>query len=832
MTLHQHLSGKLYFCAFSALALVLAAAPVLCAPTGVHRSGPERSVGAATGFNPASVPNLTLWLDGADSSTIAQSAGKLSQWRDKNAGANTVSQSTASAQPGYNGSGLNGLGTVVFDGASSYLVSANSAFTKSVYPASTLFIVQSSGPDTKLSATVWSGHKVNGYPRWGFGLPSASLGRLFFGGANDRISYPKTVDFTQPAIFDGGESVALQRGYANYNGTSVGAIGGGITADTGSSPLAIGARFQASPTMAAGFAKAQVGEILAYGRLLTTPEIQTVEGYLACKWGLQSRLPSTHPYRVSCPNPIVDNVTYHGDGLRTGWNSNETLLATSNVGSSKFGRLATVSVDGVVDAQPLIAAQENIPNQGLRDLLVVATENDSVYAFDAGSGQPVWQRSFLNAQLGVAPVSTQDIAGCDNVRPFIGITGTPVIDRASDTIYVSAQTNERGVFHHRLHALALTTGLDKVTPADIAGSFVNSQNQVVPFVPQWERQRASLVEANGNVYVAFASMCDFRTDISHGWLFGFNGQTLAQLARNDVFSEDVSPNNYYLDSIWGSGFGPAADAPGAIYAVTGNGPYDGLKNFGESVVKVSNDLTTLLGTFTRNNQAVETANDADFGSGGVMLLPDQTAGQPHVAIVEGKTGVTYVLNRDSLGGYSGGPSFPDKVLSETGVACTYSCGLWGGPAYFVGSTGQPFVVAADAASGPHTFAFNSATDSLVLAHSSGTALPGEGGAIPVVSSNGLQSGTAIVWLTTRQTPSFALQAFDGATMKQILNVPGAGAWENGDGGPFITPTVANGKVYVGSNGQIAIFGLTGTLHANRMAHASLVTRGSLPPSAR
>jgi hypothetical protein len=529
------------------------------------------------------------------------------------------------------------------------------------------------------------------------------------------------------------------------------------------------------------------------------------------------------------PASADDVTTNHFDAYRTGWDPQEQVLRASNVTPQTFGPVGSVSVDGSVDAQPLVVTKVDVPSNGVHDLLIVATANDSVYAFDAESGALIWQRSLLGN--GERSLNNNDVAGCEDTVPNIGIMGTPVIDRSSNAIYVDAQTysSSANAYFHRVHALSLTSGVDLVTPVAVTGSAKSGQY----FSPQYQRQRAGLVLANGIVYVAFASFCDTVPSIQNspvvGWLFGFNASTLAPISSGDFFSTSN------LDSIWQGGVAPAVDAQGNLFFTTGNGPYDGTSNFGMSLLKAGPALN-ILDSFTTKNQVAESNADLDLSSGGVMLLPDQTGSLPHIALQESKVPVLRAFNRDRLGGYSGGPSDAEGTVADAyltscdptvAVSCADSSpnqaqagGLWGGIAYYVGPKAQQYVVAADNYSYAHTFAFSGSSGvSLKLAAQSTVALPNEGGATPVVSSNGVLPETAIVWLIDRNEPNFNFEAYDASTMSLIYSANG-GQWNSPAADSMLVPTVANGRVYVGSQvlnsnddligGKVTIYGLLGS----------------------
>src|SRR5581483_4039774 len=291
---------------------------------------------------------------------------------------------------------------------------------------------------------------------------------------------------------------------------------------------------------------------------------------------------------ASSPSTAV--LTYHNDIARTGQNTNETLLTLANVNTNSFGKLFTCAVDGYVYAQPLVLTNVNIPGRGILDVVYVATEHDSVYAFDANSNAgPLWQVSFLNPAAGVAPVSSADL-DCTDIVPEIGITSTPVIDPISGTIYVEAKTGESSGnninFVHRLHALDVTTGAEKfggpvVITASVTGSGAGSVSGRVAFDSQWQMNRAALLLNHGVVYLGFGSHCD--SGPFHGWLLAYNATTLAQIA-----AFNTTPNGEG-GGIWHAGNGPSCDANGNLYVMTGNGTFDAStnKDFGDSVIKLS-----------------------------------------------------------------------------------------------------------------------------------------------------------------------------------------------------------------------------------------------------
>jgi hypothetical protein len=509
--------------------------------------------------------------------------------------------------------------------------------------------------------------------------------------------------------------------------------------------------------------------------------------------------------------PNVDYLTYHFGNARLGWNPFELKLTTSNVNSHSFGVIGSLPVDGFVYAQPLYVSNEPILGSGLHNIVIAATENDSVYAFDADTGVRLWRTSFSNPAAGITPVPAPFL-GCQNIEPTIGITSTPVIDRTTNTVYVVAKTVQQfgghTTFHDKLHALALDTGVDQTLPVDISGSVLLPNGNVDAFVPQWENNRAGLLLSHGLVYVAFGTHCDTQSAVTHGWLFAYTARTLLPIG---LFNTAEDPTSGYFAGLWQAGFGIAADDLGFVYAATGNGPFDpSHHNFGDSVVKFWPHLNPLSAAdyFTPFNQNYMKVGDLDLGSGGVMLLPDQIGAYPHLLVAGGKSTAFYLLNRDNLGGYV--PGGPDRAVAEipfTGL------GVWGGPAYYRDATDQFIYYIKDH---DHLKAYRLVTlptTSLVFAGQSMGAYPGEGGSIPVVSSNGIVPGTGIVWATTRPnqpvTQPFYLCAYDATNVSHTLYCGAVGYWRapHFPSGMFLTPTVVNGKVFIGTSSSVVVFGL-------------------------
>ena len=507
---------------------------------------------------------------------------------------------------------------------------------------------------------------------------------------------------------------------------------------------------------------------------------------------------------ASAQQSSVNVVTYHYDTLRTGWNPNETVLTISNVNSSTFGVLAQVTLDDQVDAQPLI----------VNNTVYVVTENNTVYAIDGSTG------AILNSNHLGTPVQQSTFPGqCSNNGSQIGIQSTPVIDVAAGVMYVVTYTWENNLPVFRIHQLTLSN-LAEINNSVIAASHILSDGQTVfTFNASYQRQRSALLEANGNVYAAFASFCDFSANASRGWVLGWQTGTLTPLAANELPDEQTAAqtrqpstrrfNNYYLSSIWMSGYGIASDSSGDLFFTTGNSDTVLTDNLQESAVRLSSDLTTINDYFTPYSVVEADAQDEDYGSGGLMLLPDQPGPVPQLAVAAGKYGRLFVMNRSlgEMGGYvAGGPN--KSIHINLG-------GCWCGPSYFTGSNAIGRVVTSQG-NVLNTWRVNTALKHPLILEGAST-LPAsiqDPGFFTSVSSNGTQSGTAIIWAVLRPTsaapPNLTLYAFNAAPTVGALPVlysAVAGTWPNLGGNANIVPVVANGNVYVASYQTLTIFGL-------------------------
>lgn len=507
----------------------------------------------------------------------------------------------------------------------------------------------------------------------------------------------------------------------------------------------------------------------------------------------------------------MDIVTYHGDSLRTGWFSSETQLNTTNVNAQGFGLLATVPLDGRVDAEPLYLYQAQAGKKTY-DVVFIETENNSVYAIDADKGAVLWQKNYGTA----VPYHYKN--NDDNVFPIVGILGTPVIDRTAGVMYFVADVYNGSQDGFVLHEISLLNGQNVVPPVLIKLSSKLSDGTNWTFQAKNNLQRPGLLEANGAIYVAFGSTCDCAPQQSRGIIARYDAKTLAFMSSTVTDALNLSSSAYYLSSIWQSGYGIASDSNGDIYFSTGNSDpnqpgYDKHFNRPDSMIHLSSDLTALLDSFTPSNYYSLDRGDADVGSGGMMLLPDQTGSTPHLAVSGGKDGRAFFMNRDNLGGYNQGGS--DNVLQEANAG-----GCWCGPAYFVGADGNPYVVTGGSNGVTSWQVQLTGTPQLVQKSSTGSGplngLPDNGGSIPVISSNGTTAGSAIVWFVQKPQSSsdndpgtpVTLRAFDASNLSKQLFSAQAGTFTHAvNSNANIVPTVANGKVYIASNKQLNIFGL-------------------------
>ncbi len=484
----------------------------------------------------------------------------------------------------------------------------------------------------------------------------------------------------------------------------------------------------------------------------------------------------------------VSVLTNKNDNTREGLNASEILLSTANVNSNQFGKLFTFNVDGYVSAQPLYMYGLTI-NGGTHNVVFVATEHNSVYAIDADTGSLLWSTS-----LGASVPSS--VEGCSGVTGLaeMGILGTPVIDPTTNTMYISAKTYVSPNAYHSLHALDVTTGLEKFGgPVPIAATV-----GTLAFAPLQQIQRPGLLESNGNIYIGFGSNgCDFN---ARGWLFAFSASNLQQMAVMTM-----QPDNSYGSSIWQGGVGPAADAAGNIYLSTANGVFNYSANdFGDSVLRLSLGTGgfTVADYFTPYDQGFMAANDEDLGSGGPILLPTQTGSTtPDLLVASGKDEDLYLINRDNMGGYNSTNNnqivqyVPTALLGEFFGAPLY----WNGYVYFLAH--QDYLRA-------YSLTINSSSNSVL----STTPVAQTGGklttiGLPSISANGITNG--IVWLVRNVSNIPKLSAYDATALFLLYDSGQAANGRDtlGTVGHFATPTIANGKVYAGTQTQLVVYGL-------------------------
>jgi hypothetical protein len=498
-------------------------------------------------------------------------------------------------------------------------------------------------------------------------------------------------------------------------------------------------------------------------------------------------------------------LSYRNDLGRTGQNLNEVTLTPANVNSSQFGKLFSYSVDGAIYAQPLDVAPVTIPGKGVYNVVYVATEHDSVYAFDADGSAPapLWHVSFINPSGGVTSVPGADVSDDNFPGGEMGVTGTPAIDAAGGTLYVVAYTKENGQYVYRLHALNLANGAEKFGgPVPIQASVPgtgwenNGQGQVL-LEPQFHLQRPGLLLLNGVVYIGFGSHDD--NVPFHGWLLAYNATTLQQVAKLNT-----TPNGEE-GSIWESGCAPAADANGNIYVATSNGDFTastGGSDYGYSVLKLRPGDLTVLDWFSPSSAEnwAQTLYDLDLGSGGTMLLPDQPGPHPHLLVIAGKQGLIHLIDRDNLGHFN---STSDQIVQElTGAINSNNLSTpayWQGSIYWVSQNDNLKMFAvkngllstSPVSVSPETF--------------------GYAGASPSISANGSSNG--IVWVIDTSAVSTGgagvLRAYDATNVAHALyNSAEAGLRDTlGPAVKFTVPTVINGKVYVGTATEVDVLGL-------------------------
>ena len=508
-------------------------------------------------------------------------------------------------------------------------------------------------------------------------------------------------------------------------------------------------------------------------------------------------------------------LTYHGDRTRSGVNQQELALSSATVKSSIFGKLFSRTVDGQIYAQPLYVANLTIAG-AKHNVVYVATQHSSVYAFDADGkiSSPFWHRSFINPSAGITTIAKPSNA---LIAPEISISSTPVIDTSTNTIYVAVSTRESGSIVHRLHALSLTSGAEKFGgPIKIQGSVPGTYpplavNGRVPFDAPQHLQRPALLLLNGNVYIAFGSNGDALP--YNGWLFVYSAAGTGVLHQVALFC--TSPDKG-ASAIWQSGNGPAVDPSGNVYVATGNGPFDlntGGRDAGNTVLKLGLGSTGLfvIDYFTPFNQATLNSEDLDLGAGGPIMPPNQTgAAVPNLVIVGGKDGNIYSIARGSLGKFNSTKNNDVQTIPLGNPEPTN--GLFATPAaignhIYFGEINEPLDL----------FTFSSGQLSTAPTAQTTTVFQYPGTS-PMISTN--HGSNVIVWTLDLHgyvggtpeggvnTPSPAvLHAYDGSTLQELYNSTQAGSRDTaGNALKFTSPTIANGRVYVGTAGVLDVYG--------------------------
>jgi hypothetical protein len=508
--------------------------------------------------------------------------------------------------------------------------------------------------------------------------------------------------------------------------------------------------------------------------------------------------------------------TYHNDLARDGVNSQEYALTPTTVNTGTFGKLFSCAADGAIYGQPLWVGNVNIGGTK-HNVVFVVTMHDSVYAFDADASPCVtyWQDSLIPS--GETYGNRYDF-GTNDIYPDIGILGTPVIDGAAGIIYLVTKTKTTsGMYHQRLHALNLADGSERTnSPVELDSSITApgtcGGGSLNAFNAKMQNQRPGLALANGVVYIAWASLGD--EDPYYGWVVGYSTSNLAPVAVYNTAPNAISGFSYCRAGIWMSGGAPAFDSSNNMYVITGNGIFDGISDFGDSFLKLSTSSgLSRVDSFTAHDQTNLDSKDLDVGSGGAVVLVDLPgAAVPHLMLGGGKAGTLYVLNRDNLGGYQQGSGGGDNVVQQF----SFSSGIFSTPAMW-----QNTLYLVPVGAPVQAFTLNTSTSQLrTTPASQSSATFGFPGATPSISSSGTLNG--IVWVIDSSKSGTwnggsapagpaVLHAYDATDLtKELWNsgmVPGDGA---GNAVKFTVPTVANGKVYIGTRGNDSTQG-TGTV---------------------
>jgi fibronectin type 3 domain-containing protein len=558
------------------------------------------------------------------------------------------------------------------------------------------------------------------------------------------------------------------------------------------------------------------GTISANG-LYTAPATVSTQTTHTVTATANSAVASATVYLVNWTGTFMRDV----DTMRTGLNPKEVVLTPSNVTSTSFGKVFSYPIDGNADASPLYAPGINIGGTA-HNVVYVATEHDSVYAFDADGSQttPLWHTSFINPSAGITSVPATDVGPClDNVcdiGPEIGITGSPVIDPSTNTLYVVAKTKEvqtAQIYYHRLHALDLTTGAEKfggpiILSASVAGNGAGSSGGQVAFNSLRENQRPALLLNNGVVYIAFASHNDYVP--YHGWILGY--KAAQGLQQTLVFNTSPNATSFGV-GIWMSGDGLATDSTGNLFFATGNGIFDantGGVDYGDSLMSINPTNGNVLTYFTPSDQSNDSANDLDLGSGGVLLLPSSagSSAHPNLALTAGKDGTVYLVDRANMGGYNSNTNNVVQTLQNEFPGGTFHTGNFKAPVWWNGN----IYYSADA---DYVRSFTVSNATIAPGNHSNLVFQYPGGTLGV-SANG--NSTPILWAIQRNdldpigngtvAPGI-LHAFDATNVAtELYNSNQAGTRDMLDlVNKWSAPLAANGRIYVASEGFLTAFGL-------------------------
>jgi hypothetical protein len=496
----------------------------------------------------------------------------------------------------------------------------------------------------------------------------------------------------------------------------------------------------------------------------------------------------------------VSVLTHHNDVSRTGQNLNETYLTPSNVDTEHFGQLFVQPLDGKAVAEPLY--MQNLQINGVtHNVVFVVTTHDGVYAFDAdsnagGNASPLWYDSLINPpNVTTVPIVDQGCAAHGFTE--MGILGTPVIDPTTSTMYLVAKTLESGSYVFRLHALNILTGQESFGgPVVIQGSYTTSNGEVVNFVQQHRMNRPALLESNGTIYIGFGTMGCKGAPPSTGWLMAYSASTLQQLAILDV-----GPTQSATPGLWMSGAGPAVDSNGDVYVATGEGMFDynvGGLDYGDTLMKINlgSGGLTLLDYFTPYNQAYLNENDLDLGAGGVLLLPPQPGSYPNLAVVVGKDGTIFLINTNDLGEYN---SVADQVVQEVPFDESDAVNLFAGPIYWNQNIYTGGVTAVGGKGVPVEM-YSLSNGLLSTSPTAETAKSYSIYSLFSISANAENNG--IVWGVQQESAGSTLNAFNATNMAALYQSPQFTKTMH-----FITPMIANGKVYVTTTDSLVVMGL-------------------------